>query len=540
MTEILFQLVGGVGLLIFGIEIMKDSLEKITSGRSQKMLEASTSTLKGIVMGTLATMINQKSSVTTMAAVGLVNTGILTLVQAAGIIMGANIGTTVTAQILAFRLELIAPFIVGVAVMLWRFTKNRRLENFSQIFIGFGLMFIGLIFLENAMNPMRDMPEVQLLMEKITEILALEYLFGILAGFIATILLRSSSVVTGLLIAMAAQGLLNFDFAMSLILGLNIGKCIFPLLDSFGASRTAKKVAVLHLIFNIVGTILFVAFFRNLMTDTVALLAPHDLARQIAHAHTIFNLGTTIVCAPFLPLLVLLSDKVIPFNKEEVIQEALSLDVRMLETPGIALAQSQHEVSEMAEIAMRNYSNSVNSLSKSSERQVQRSHEDEDQILRKQKEIQAYLVKLSKKEISEDQRESINLMLGVTSDIEQISEMAVRISTLALELKNRGIHFSDDCFSELLELHNKIDKSAGDMLEALRNNDPLLASNILTIENRVRSIEDDLRESHVERLSQGVCQPGAGALFMDLLGYLVHVAEHIKKVGQFIVESSKY
>lgn len=540
MFEILFQLVGGIGILMYGIEVMKDALERTTAGRPQKMLEASANPLTGILMGTLVTVINQKSSITTVAAVSLVNTGILTLVQAGGVIMGANIGTTVTGQILAFQLELEAPFIVGISVFLWRFARNKKVNDFAEIFLGFGLMFVGMIFLTNAMDLIRLLPEVPGYLSLIGSLTPMEYGIAMAAGFAATFLIKSSSVFTGVLIAMASDGLLNFPVAMALILGMNIGKCILPLLASYKASRNARKAALLHLIFNSIGALVFLLFFRSLMQDAVTLLAPQDLARQLAHAHTIFNLGTTILCAPLLPFLVILADKLVPMRIEELKQGPQSLDVRMLETPGIAMAQAQHEINEMAAYAFRNYQNSFSNLGKGSESQAMRSQEDEDQITRKQKEIETYLVKLSQKPITEDQHENLNLMLGVTSDIEQISEMAVQISNLAVQIRSQDIHLSDDCLTEIQGVNLKISVTAEKLMKALLTNDPELASSLFSIENRIRNKEDELRESHVERLSSGVCQPGAGPAFMDLLSCLVHVAEHMKKIAQFIVESSKY
>jgi phosphate:Na+ symporter len=542
MWIIVFQIIGGIGLLIYGIEVMKDALEKTTAGKTQKFLETSPKNAYiGIFSGALATMINQKSSATTIMVVGFVNAGMMTLTQAAGVIMGANIGTTVTAQFLAFDLETIAPLIVGAAAIVWRYTTNKKVEYIAEIFLGFGMMFIGMIFLQNGITPVASFPEVQVFLASLLNLSLMSYLLVIVVAFCMTQVFRSSSVMTGILIAMANTGLMTIDLAMPIILGLNIGKCISAIVSSKGANRTAKRAAALHMIFNLVGAVVVVIFFRYLFTDLVEFLSPDSTARQIANAHTLFNVCNTILFLPFIKLLVKATDKIVPIKKNEQKQTAeMNLDVRLLETPGIALAQAYNELIEMTKASVKNYDSSFKSLLAGDERLARRVFQDEETINKMQKEIEVYLVKLSQKNISKEQHEKLNLMLGISGDVERISDLAENISQLAIAKRENSLTISEDAESELKELHTKVFRSAEEMVEALRTNDIALARSILVREENINSIEQQLREKHIERLNQGVCAPGSGILFVDVISNMERVADHIKNIGIFIINVSKY
>ncbi|MFA7659718.1 MAG: Na/Pi symporter, partial [Anaerovoracaceae bacterium] len=312
-----FLLLGGAGLLLYGIEIMKDSLEWVSEGRSQRLIEASgSSTIKNILAGIVVTGINQKSSATTIMVVGMVNAGMVSLTQAAAVIMGANIGTTITAQLLAFRLEYFAPSIVGVAAVFWKYAKTKRIQYTAEIFIGFGILFIGMVFLEQGLISF-DVDAAQEYLAAFSRPYSMEYLVLIVIGFVATTAVRSSSLLTGVMIAMSAQSLLTIEMGIPLILGINVGKCMTAIIDSRSAGRTAKRAAVIHLLFNTIGAILVAVFFQTLFADLTRFLAVEDVPRQIANAHTIFNLGTALLCAPLVNLLVIASDKLVPVKKDQ-------------------------------------------------------------------------------------------------------------------------------------------------------------------------------------------------------------------------------
>lgn len=538
---IAFQILGGAGLLLYGIEIMKDSLELLSEGRSQKLLEASAkSTFKSILAGAVVTMINQKSTATTVMVVGLVNAGMMSLVQAAGVIMGANIGTTVTAQLLAFRLELLAPCIVGVAVFFWRYSKSNKVKEFSGIFVGAGIMFVGMIFMESALAPLIFYPSVRHFVEWTQDMSILGFVAVILVGFILTGILRSSSVITGIMIAMSAKGLLNVDAGLALILGINIGKCLTAMLAARGATRTGKRAAVIHLLFNTFGAILVVLFFRELFEELLFFLSPTNVARQIANAHTLFNLATTIITLPLIGKLVGLSGKIVPANKQEAATEVSNLDVRMLETPGIALAQANNEIAAMTQLACELYDNSYKAVLTGSEKFVNRVQEEESNVLRMQKDIEVYLIKLSHRNISEAQHSSLNLMLGVTGDVERISDAAFTISNLAMFKKKNAIHLSDAAKEELDNLHGQIIQVAEELCKSVKNGDAQVANRLLSIEIKLGNMEEDLRNAHVERLNQGLCNPGSGVLFLDLIGHMERVVTYMRKICFYVIDNDKY
>jgi len=541
LTIIFFQVLGGSGLLLYGIEIMKDSLELCTEGRTVKLLELSSkSTFNSILAGAAVTMINQKSSATTVMVVGLVNAGMMSLVQATGVIMGANVGTTVTAQILAFRIELLAPCIVGVAAIFWKYVENKQVQYIAEIFIGCGIMFIGMIFIESAMEPLKMNPQIQPLLLRLSRLDLLGYIYLIIFGFLVTALVRSSSIITGIMIAMSAQGMLTIEAGIPLVLGLNIGKCLSAMFSSFGTTRTAKRAAVIHLLFNTFGALLVLLFFRHPMESIMFRLAPHSIPRQIANAHTFFNLGTTILCAPFISILVRASGKLVPLKKKEEKNEVSNLNVRMLETPSIALAQVNNEIYQMASLACNIYDQSFQSVRKSSEKIVERVQQEEENVMRMQKEIEIYLVKLSQKNITDVQHKSLNLLLGVTGDVERISDASYNISKLAFFKKKNSIHLSQEAKDELDELHKRIMEVANGMVESIRDGDAERANNLLSMEIQIKAMEEVLRENHVKRLNQGCCTPGSGVLYLDLISHMERVAEHLRKIGIFIIENAKY
>ncbi|MGI6734372.1 MAG: Na/Pi cotransporter family protein [Anaerovoracaceae bacterium] len=540
MFIIVFLILGGAGLLLYGIEVMKDSLEWVSEGKAQRMIEASgSSVFKSILAGIVVTGINQKSSATTIMVVGLVNTGMISLTKAAAVIMGANIGTTITAQLLAFRLEYLAPCIVGVGAVFWKYAKTKRVQYTAEIFIGFGIMFIGMLFMEQGMVYLRESTLIQESLTLLSRPYSFQYLLLILVGFVATSILRSSSLLTGIMIAMSAQGLLTVEMGVPLILGINVGKCMTAIIDSRSAGRTAKRAAVIHLLFNTTGMILAAVFFQELFSDLMQLLAPGDLPRQIANAHTIFNLGTTILCAPLVSLLVALSDKLVPGKKHSE-QPIENLDVRMLETPGLALAQTYNEIITLAKMSFESYAISFQCVQEPDEKDLDRIQEQEEKILRLEKDIEVYLVKLAQRNITKQQHEMLNLMLGVISDIERISDLAASIAEMALYKKENSIEFSRQAEREMEEFHEQISRLIEDLMNALEKRDVNLANNILPAEIKIKGMETILRDNHIDRLSKGICNPGSGVLFIDLINSMEHVAQHVRKIGHFVIEASRY
>ena len=538
MITIFFQILGGAGLLLYGIEVMKNSLERVSECSGQRLLqESSKSVMKSIFAGIVVTGINQKSSATTIMVVGMVNTGMMSLIQATAVIIGANIGTTITGQLLAFRFELLAPAIVGIAVIFWIYSKLKRVQYIAEIFIGFGIMFVGMIFMESGFRPLRQLPFFsELILDKPT---FPSYLIVILIGFLAVALLRSSSWAIGIMIAMSAQGLMTPEVAVPLILGINIGKCISALRHSKDAGRTAKRAAVIHLLFNLFGAIIVLLFFQTILAEQVRALSPVDLPRQIANLHTLFNLGTGLLSIPFIKVFVMASDRLVPTKNREA-QETGNLDVRMLETPGLALAQAYNEVMSLARMSRDSFQASIHCVEEEDDRTLEYLQQNGDLILKAQKDIEVYLVKLAQKPIAKEQHEILNLLLGVTGDMERISDLSINIAELAIYKRDNGIRFSEDAMKEMIQFYEKIDWIIKDVLEAMEHQDKVLANSIVSAEIKIKNMESSMREAHINRLSSGVCNPGSGVLFIDLINSMEHVAQHVKKIGYFVIEYSKY
>ena len=534
------QILGGAGLLLYGIEIMKDSLELISQGKGQKFLEVTgKNRFMCIFAGIFVTAVNQKSSATTITVVGLVNAGMITLVQATGVIMGANIGTTITAQLLAFRLEYIAPLIIGIGAIVWRIARTKRMEYTAEIFLGFGIMFVGVTLMEMGMGPISKYHGVQTFFTAFTEIDMTKYLLIIAVGFALTALVHSSSLITGVMIAMAGQGLLPSGMIIPMILGVNVGKCIPALLSSRGLSRTAKRAAVINLLFNLSGVIVIVLFLQNISLDFIQSLSPKDLPRQVANAHTLFNAGSAILCLPFTNLLSMASDRLVP-SKSTAAAPEWNLDIRMLETPGLALAQVYGEIIRLAKMAFSSYDMSFHCVQDSDAKDLLNIRQMEDTILKTEKEIEIYLVKLAQKKISKNQHETLNLMLGVSGDIERISDLSINIGELALYNRENSIHFSEDARKEIQAFQDQIEASIHAITNALETRDGVLANQVLSSEINIRNLAAEIRENHIERLSTGACNPGFGVLYMDIVNSMEHVAEHIKKIGYFLIEVLKH
>lgn len=540
MFVLFFQILGGAGLLLYGIEIMKDSLERVSECSGQRLLIGSSkSIVKSVIFGIVVTGINQKSSATTITVVSLVNAGMMSLVQAAGVIMGANIGTTITGQLLAFRLEMLAPCIVGIAVIFWKYSKTKRVQYTAEIFIGFGIMFIGMIFMESGFAPLSRIPAISNFLGSLVQPYNLFYFTLIVIGFILAALVRSSSLLIGVMIAMSAQGLMPAELGLPLIMGINIGKCIPAILHSRDAGRTAKRASVIHLLFNLFGTVLVLLVFRSYAVDLVQYLTPGDLPRQIANLHTLFNLGTAILSIPLIRAYVKASDSLVPSKNREA-QETGNLDVRMLETPGLALAQAYSEVINLAKMSFGSFHTSIQCVVGKDDRALETLKDKEGTILGTQKGIEVYLVKLAQKSISTEHHEMLNLMLGVTGDMERISDLSINIAELANYKKENSIQFSEGALQQMNEFYEKIDLIVTDVLQAMENRDTVLANKILSAEIKIKDMETTLREKHIERLSKGICNPGSGVLYIDIINSMEHVAQHLKKIGHFVIEVSRY
>ncbi|EQG64778.1 na+/Pi-cotransporter family protein [Clostridioides difficile DA00142] len=533
--NIVISLIGGLGLFLYGMSLMGEGLQKSAGDKLKKIIELLTSNVvMGVLVGTVVTGIIQSSSATTVMVVGFVNAGIMNLSQAIGVIMGANIGTTVTAQLVSFNLEGIAPIALGIGILFYLFTSNQKTKHLSEILIGFGILFTGMEFMKDAVAPLAEY-------KAFTD--ALLYfsknpVLGILAGFAITGIVQSSSASMGMLIALASQGILPLSSALPILYGDNIGTCVTSLLSSVGASRNARRAAVMHLSFNVIGTIIFMLVLNNPISAIVTHFDPTDTARQIANAHTLFNLTNVIILLPFSKYIVKLANRLIPIKEteSEIVNNTKYLDERMFSTPSIALGNTVQEVVRMGHKATNSLEHSIAGFLNKSNEDINKAFESEKVVNKLQKDILNYLLKLSKEPLRDDERFRTDLLFNTVNDIERVSDHAENIAELAMSVKEMNISFSDSAIREIYEIYNKTITNFKDALIVLDVKDFELANKVLEVENEVNYLEKTFRNSHMIRLNNGSCTIDAGVLYLDLLTNLERISDHSTNIVKQVLK----
>ncbi|HDF5576019.1 TPA: Na/Pi cotransporter family protein [Clostridioides difficile] len=533
--NIVISLIGGLGLFLYGMSLMGEGLQKSAGDKLKKIIELLTSNVvMGVLVGTVVTGIIQSSSATTVMVVGFVNAGIMNLSQAIGVIMGANIGTTVTAQLVSFNLEGIAPIALGIGILFYLFTSNQKTKHLSEILIGFGILFTGMEFMKDAVAPLAEY-------KAFTD--ALLYfsknpVLGILAGFAITGIVQSSSASMGMLIALASQGILPLSSALPILYGDNIGTCVTSLLSSVGASRNARRAAVMHLSFNVIGTIIFMLVLNKPISAIVTHFDPTDTARQIANAHTLFNLTNVIILLPFSKYIVKLANRLIPIKEteSEIVNNTKYLDERMFSTPSIALGNTVQEVVRMGHKATNSLEHSIAGFLNKSNEDINKAFESEKVVNKLQKDILNYLLKLSKEPLRDDERFRTDLLFNTVNDIERVSDHAENIAELAMSVKEMNISFSDSAIREIYEIYNKTITNFKDALIVLDVKDFELANKVLEVENEVNYLEKTFRNSHMIRLNNGSCTIDAGVLYLDLLANLERISDHSTNIVKQVLK----
>ena len=539
---IAFGIIGGLGLFLYGMTIMANGLEKTAGDKMKRIIEILTNNrVIAVIVGALVTMIVQSSSATTVMIVGFVNAGIMNLTQATGVIMGANIGTTVTAQIASLNLEEIAPVFIGIGVAIWLFTSNKNTKNIAEIFIGFGILFVGMELMKDAVKPLRQYEGFQQLLLSFGEGSIMDFLLAVLAGYGITIIVQSSSASTGILIALASEGMLPIEAALPIVFGTNIGTCTTAMISSIGANRTAKRAAFIHFTFNVVGTVIFMLLFRGVTINIVKYFSPDSAARQLANAHTLFNISNTLLLLPFASLLVYLANKVIPIKDYEK-EQALGvkyLDDRILETPSIALVQTIKEVLHMGELTRESYQKSMEAFLKPSEKTAHEVFKLEISINTLEREIASYLVKLSNTSLSAEQHTMVDGLFNTINDIERVGDHADNIAELAIFRLEHKLEFSEVAIKELELMNGRVLKSYAQALLALKTGDVSIAKRVVEREGEIDHMEKTLRASHIGRLSKHLCVPASGVIFLDIISNLERIGDHAAKIAFAVIDSTK-
>lgn len=535
--SIAISLIGGLGLFLYGMSLMGEGLQKSAGNKLKNIIGLLTSNvLMGVLVGTVVTGIIQSSSATTVMVVGFVNAGIMTLSQAVGVIMGANIGTTITAQLVSFKLEGLAPIALGIGIILYLFPRKQKVKNLAEILIGFGILFTGMEFMKDAVKPLAELPQFRDALLYFSN----HQLLGILAGFLITGIVQSSSASMGMLIALASEGLLPLSSALPILYGDNIGTCVTSLLSSIGASINAKRAAIMHLVFNVLGTIIFMLILNKPISYIVSYFDPTDPARQIANAHTLFNIVNVIILLPFSKYIVKLAMKLVPQSNNEDDDDSSSttkyLDERMLETPSIAFGNTLSEILRMGRKTEKSLELSFKGFIEKDNESVEKTFEYEKTINQLQKSILNYLLKLSKSPLNDDERFKTDLFFNTVNDIERVGDHAENIAELARDVIELEVNFSEIAFNEVKDIYEKSLFNFKNSLLALKNNDADLARKVIEVEKEVDYLEKSFRKYHINRLNEGKCTIDAGVLYLDLVSNLERISDHAVNIAQQVLK----
>ena len=534
--NIIISLMGGLGLFLYGMNLMGEGLQKSAGTKLKKIIKLLTSNLfMGVLVGTGVTAVIQSSSATTVMVVGFVNAGIMTLKQAIGVIMGANIGTTVTAQLVSFDLTGMAPVALGVGIILYLFGNKPRIKNIAEILIGFGILFTGMDFMKMAVEPLRDY-------QGFTDLLVTfgRYpLLGLSLGFGITAIIQSSSASMGMLVALAAEGLVPLSAALPILYGQNIGTCVTSLLSSIGANKNARRAAMMHLIFNVLGTVIFLIFLNKPVVSMVTSWDPSNVARQIANTHTLFNIISVLILLPFTNLIIKLAIKLVPDRAGDIDEDETKtikyIDDRMIETPSIALANTIKEALRMGEKAKESLNASMEALVEHSTEKIDKTYRRERLINDLQKAILNYLLKLSKAPLDDDSREVVDTLFNTVNDIERIGDHAKNIAELSQVAIDSNISFSEEGQSELDVMYNRVVSAYTYALESMRTDNVDLACKVIKIEEQVDIMEKSCRANHMYRLNNNLCSIENGVIYLDVISNLERISDHAVNIAQQVI-----
>lgn len=548
--EMLFRFVGGLGMFLYGMHIMADGLQKSAGGKMKQLLGVLTShRILGVLVGALVTAVIQSSSATTVMVVGFVNAGIINLTQAVGVIMGANIGTTITAWVVSMsewgemlKPEFFAPLLIGFGAFILLFSKKEKKRQVGEILVGFGVLFIGLSFMSGAITPYRDAP----IFATAFRVLGKNPILGILTGAVVTAIIQSSSASVGILQTLALNGVVSWNSAIYITLGQNIGTCVTALLSSAGANRTAKRAAVIHLLFNVLGALIFGVLMFVVFTMNPAFASGKVTSVGISVFHTIFNITNTLVLFPFAKILVELSGKIIREKEPELSAAELSqdpdmdvferphLDRRILGSTSFAIQSVAEQVLRMGELAREHMDLAMDSVFEVSEEKIQQAARMERTMDMFEKDLTEYLVYLSHESLTESEIQQVSHLLFTVSDLERIGDHCDNIAELAESLVKEERQLSADAIEDLKDILDVVVKAVDTAIESRRKESIIDARRVYMLEDDVDSMEEELRHSHMERLSKGLCSADTGIVFLDILSNLERISDHAVNIAEYV------
>ncbi|MFQ9013197.1 MAG: Na/Pi cotransporter family protein [Lacrimispora saccharolytica] len=533
-----FSLLGGLALFLYGMQMMSNGLEAAAGNKMKQILEKLTANrFLGVLVGAVITAVIQSSSATTVMVVGFVNSGMMTLRQAVWIIMGANIGTTITGQLIALDVGEIAPLIAFIGVALIVFIKKQKVHHYGMIVAGLGILFIGMELMSSSMMPLRESEAFASIMTNFSN-----PLLGILAGAVFTAIIQSSSASVGILQALATSGLIGLPSAVYVLFGQNIGTCITAVLASIGTNRNAKRTTIIHLMFNLIGTTIFtIVCMTTPLTSLVESFTPGRVAAQIANMHTLFNVVTTLILLPFGNYLAVLATKILPEKKEEL-GDVMHLEyIRPIETKrehqignsAIATNGIRSELSRMMKMAKENVDASFRAVRSGNADLLPEVEEREEYIDYLNKEISKYISKVMVNETNPKDSQYISALFKVCGNLERIGDHAMNICEYTKMMEERKISFSPAVAGEITEMQ-KVSNEAMEVLEKLGEYPEESMKKIEALEQQMDDMTENYRKAQIERMQTGKCSDEACILYSEMLTDFERIGDHILNIGQEI------
>ena len=534
--ELILNLLGGLGLFLFGMNFMSQGLQKAAGARLRSILEAMTKNkIVAVLFGALFTAIIQSSGATTVMVVSFVNAGIMTLAQSVGIIFGANIGTTITSQLVAFNLTGVAPFILFVGAVLIMFGKKPMVKKIGEVILGFGALFMGISMMKDSMTDLRDYQVVLDVLSSMDN-----PLLGILFGTVITVVVQSSSVTVSILLLMASQGLMDLSVCFYVILGCNIGSCTPAVLASLDAKKEAKRAALIHVMFNVFGMVIIgilMAFGMKYFEDFILHISGSDVGRCVANADSLFKIFQTIIFLPLSVQFVALTRRMIPGEDQEQKEyQLLYIGKQNIFSPSTAVVETTQEIERMGSMARENLQLAMEAFFERNQEKIAKVYETEKQIDFLSHEITDYLVKINQLQLPVVDAKRIGGLFHVVSDIERIGDHAENIVDAAVKSGEESLDFTTKGQKEIQEMHQKTMVILEKSMEMFTTMDKKNLPDILELENNIDYMERQLQQNHVKRMAKGKCSPMAGILFTDLTTGLERVADHATNIAFSILE----
>lgn len=533
----IFMLFGGLGFFLYGMKLMSEGLEKAAGAKMRSILEFFTKNrFIGMIVGIIFTAIIQSSNATTVMVVSFVNSGLMNLIQASGVILGANIGTTITGQLIAFNLSDIAPLVVIIGVIMVMFCKKQSVKKIGEVILGFGILFMGLSIMSDSMTAVKESPRILDFLASLENPGA-----AILVGFLITAVLQSSSATVGIILLMVSQGLLEFAICPFMILGCNIGSCVSALVASLSGKKDAKRAALIHFLFNVIGSaIMFIVLLAAIdpFTEIMLYISGGSLARAVANVHTLMKVVEVAMLFPFMGWIVKATYKIVPGKdaSDEDKYELLYIGDGSILSATTAVHNSICEIEHMGKVANENLKLAMDALCTLNEEEIDKVYRTEEYIDFMNRKITDYLVKANEIILPLADEKLIGGLFHVVNDIERIGDHAENIADSAKDRIEHGIEFSEKAMRQLQEMNAKVVKILEYSLEMFRNRNYKHMQEILDLEDEIDAMEKKLQNAHVKRLTKNKCTPEAGMMFSDTISGLERVGDHATNIAFAILQ----